>query len=347
MDPQNPDSFNHRTERLYTGHTYHFVDQKPEGYDPKRHPTLLLIHGFPDLWHCLVSLPRYGWRYQIGPWVRRGCRVIALDMLGYGGTSKPLDPENYSTKKLCADLVALLDLLDIKRVVLIGHDWGSFTVARFALYHPNRLLALVMLSVPYTPPSKEYIPLEEVVRRAPDFGYQLYFASQKSNLEILANLNKFLRLTFSPPRSTMNYHRKGSLENLLLRVPDKKRPCVLNDKELEYYHSQMKQGMFGPLNYYRTSKLRHDEELAYGLDSHLREDLPVLFMWGTKDLTATPFVISKSRKFISKYQDVALEGRGHWVMVEAKDEVTDIIGNWLESLTCSMPGTAGDHHAKL
>lgn len=74
----------------------------------------------------------------------------------------------------------------------------------------------------------------------------------------------------------------------------------------------------------------------------MREDLPALFIWGTKDKTAVPFVISKSRKFISRYQDIALEGRGHWLMVEAKDEVTEIIGNWLENLTCSMPSVPAE-----
>lgn len=43
--------------------------------------------------------------------------MIAPDMLGYGSTSKPADAQEYSTKKLCADLAALLDLLDIKRAV--------------------------------------------------------------------------------------------------------------------------------------------------------------------------------------------------------------------------------------
>ena len=28
--------------------------------------------------------------------------------------------------------------------VVIGHDWGSFIVGRFALWHPNRILALAM-----------------------------------------------------------------------------------------------------------------------------------------------------------------------------------------------------------
>ena len=84
-------------------------------------------------------------------------------MLGYGGTQKPIEPSDYSTKKICADLAALLDLLEIKGAVcmkgmrmvrnnsmlifcqvIIGHDWGSFIAGRFALWHPNRILALAM-----------------------------------------------------------------------------------------------------------------------------------------------------------------------------------------------------------
>lgn len=60
---------------------------------------------------------RYGWRYQIGPWVRAGYRVVVPDMLGYGGTDKPLAAEEYSTKKLCADLAALLDIIGVSRAV--------------------------------------------------------------------------------------------------------------------------------------------------------------------------------------------------------------------------------------
>ena len=67
----------------------------------------------------VLTLLRYGWRFQIGPWVRRGARVIAPDMLGYGGTSKPIDAAEYSTKKLCADLAALLDFLGINRAVSV------------------------------------------------------------------------------------------------------------------------------------------------------------------------------------------------------------------------------------
>lgn len=136
MQPSNPASFNHRTERLSTGRTYHFVDQRPANYNPIQTPTLLCAHGFPDLW--------YGWRFQVKPWVEKGYRVVVPDMLGYGTTDMPLDSDEYSTKKLSDDLAALLDVLGIQKAVIIGHDWGAFTVSRFALWHPDRLLALIM-----------------------------------------------------------------------------------------------------------------------------------------------------------------------------------------------------------
>jgi soluble epoxide hydrolase/lipid-phosphate phosphatase len=129
MDPTDPASFNHRTERLSTGRTYHFVDHKPERPSLSS-LTILCVHGFPDIW-CVVRslLPphffryvrgRYGWRHQIGPWVRAGYRVIAPDMLGYGGTDKPRAAEEYSTRRLCADLAALLDVVGVHKAVSAG-----------------------------------------------------------------------------------------------------------------------------------------------------------------------------------------------------------------------------------
>lgn len=108
------------------------MDQIPDNYDPKSSQTLLLIHGFPDFW-CAEPLLRasvwcqvfyflafrYGWRDQIGPWVKQGARVVVPDMLGYGGTDKPFEPAEYSTKRLSADLAALLDLLEIQKAVCI------------------------------------------------------------------------------------------------------------------------------------------------------------------------------------------------------------------------------------
>ena len=70
-----------------------------------------------------------------------------------------------------------------------------------------------------------------------------------------------------------------------------------------------------------------------GLPTDLRSDLPYLLIWGTKDPTALPFAITKSREYIHRYQDIALEGRSHWLMVEAKEDITESILKWLEGLS--------------
>ncbi len=73
----NMDPWTHNYVKLKTGHTYHYVDQKP---DPARAngDTMICLHGFPDQW--------FGWRNQIEPWARAGYRVIVPSMLGYGGS---------------------------------------------------------------------------------------------------------------------------------------------------------------------------------------------------------------------------------------------------------------------
>ncbi|KAK1223333.1 hypothetical protein PQX77_013810 [Marasmius sp. AFHP31] len=257
-------------------------------------------------------------------------------MLGYGDTDKPEDPSEYTTKKLCRDLSELLDLLGVKRAVVIGHDWGAYTAARFALWHHERLLALVILSVAYTPPSPVYLPIEEVAKRAPDLAYMVFFNDRRSTKIIESNLDAFTRMVYRHPQANSSFSlasigRTGLSDPFKgLNIPNE--DLVLSPQELDIVRSTLQKGMNGPLNYYRTAKHRHDEELDAGLPSNLRPDLPVLFMWGTRDTTTTTFVIEKAHKFIPRIQDVALEGRGHWLMVEAKDEVAEKVLSWLEGL---------------
>lgn len=87
---------------------------------------------------------RYGWRHQIAPWRDSGYRVVVPDMLGYGGTDKPGDIPDYGLKSLSNDISALLDLLQVQKAIVVGHDWGAATVWRFALYFPERVLALAV-----------------------------------------------------------------------------------------------------------------------------------------------------------------------------------------------------------
>ncbi|KAF9038839.1 hypothetical protein BDZ89DRAFT_1129592 [Hymenopellis radicata] len=55
MDPKNPNSFCIRKISLTSGRDYQFVDEVPDNYsDTTYTPTLLCIHGFPDLWQAAL-----------------------------------------------------------------------------------------------------------------------------------------------------------------------------------------------------------------------------------------------------------------------------------------------------
>ena len=54
------------------------------------------------------------------------------------------------------------------------------------------------LSVPYTPPSPVYIPVEEVARRVKDFAYQVYFSNLQSTAEIESNVCAMPHFHFTP-----------------------------------------------------------------------------------------------------------------------------------------------------
>ena len=60
-------------------------------------PTVLLIHGFPESW--------YSWRYQLPALGAAGYHAVALDVRGYGRSSKPTTVPDYRMLKMVGDVV--------------------------------------------------------------------------------------------------------------------------------------------------------------------------------------------------------------------------------------------------
>ncbi|CAE6510651.1 unnamed protein product [Rhizoctonia solani] len=323
-----PKDFNHRYEKLSTGHNYHFIDQYPQGDHNLNAPTLLLVHGFPDCW--------YGWRHQIKAWAMQGWRVVVPDKLGYGGTDQPKDIRGYTTKSLCADLVALLDLIGVDKIIFIGHDWGAFCLWRFCLWYPSRVRAVIALSVPFYPPAPEYVPMDEMIRQVPAFGYQKYLADPKSAAEIDQNIPVFIDVIYRSPRTGRDvpFVREGQLEALIKgQTPAPTKTDILSDEERAVYiDTFQKCGMYGPTMYYKTAKLRVEEEKEGKLPSSLPPTLPALFFWPRADPTCQPLHVKRMRKFVPSIEVVELAGKGHWLMVEAREQVTSKVIEWVETL---------------
>ncbi|KAJ7793568.1 epoxide hydrolase [Mycena olivaceomarginata] len=322
---------------LPSGHTWAYVDANPQGP-----VTILCLHGFPDL--------GYGYRHQIGSWARAGFRVVVPDMLGYGGSSAPIDPAQYTTKRLAQDLTTLLTVLGVSRAVVVGHDWGSFAANRLALWHPDRVLALVLMSVPYTPPAQAPTSLANVAARAPNLGYQLFFASPEAPRILEANIPYFLSLMFRTPSAPTDFTPKGALQAKLASPPSPAiiaaTPSVLKGDALRVYTSSFQAGgMTGPTNYYRTTQLRYAEE-AHASDAspassptptsgalRLSPTLDVLSIYGTRDATIAPAALKAQRRFVTKLTEIPLEGTGHWVMIQdAKEEPRSLVGDGADPL---------------
>ncbi|BDE07201.1 fluoroacetate dehalogenase [Vulcanimicrobium alpinum] len=104
-------------------------------------PPLLLLHGHPQthvMWHL------------VAPRLAREFHVVAMDLRGYGESSKPPtteDHEPYSKRAMARDCVAVMRALGHERFAVAGHDRGGRVAYRLALDHPERVTKLATLDI--------------------------------------------------------------------------------------------------------------------------------------------------------------------------------------------------------
>jgi len=132
------------------------------------------------------------------------------------------------------------------------------------------------------------------------------------------------------PEPQVSITQLGQFRKALLEFRPAEPKHILSDEEMQHYLEIFKQGMQGPLNYYRTGKQRFEEERAAKLPSSLREDVPVLFIYGSKDPSCNLRQVQRSLRFIPQMQQICLEDKGHWLMIECQDEVTNIVARWIQ-----------------
>lgn len=97
-------------------------------------PPLVIAHGaFDDALSREPLIEEFAREYD----------VIAYDARGHGRSSAP--QSGYTIDDRVADLVGLLDTLEIETATLLGHSMGGDTVGATAATHPDRVDALVMV----------------------------------------------------------------------------------------------------------------------------------------------------------------------------------------------------------
>jgi pimeloyl-ACP methyl ester carboxylesterase len=97
-------------------------------------PTLLLIHGLGSYMPV--------WQRNL-PALSRAHRVVAIDLPGYGKSSKA--NYDYSMRFFARVVERVIDELQLQRVVLVGHSMGGQIALTHALRYPGRAEALVLV----------------------------------------------------------------------------------------------------------------------------------------------------------------------------------------------------------
>ena len=298
-------------------------------------PLVLLVHGFPESW--------YSWRHQIPAIAAAGYRVVAIDVRGYGRSSKPLAVEDYRMVRLVADNVGLVRALGTDTATIIGHDWGAPIAWTSAMLRPDVFTAVVGLSVPFSPPSETKPSTAFRMMASSEEFYIEYFQEPgRAEAEIESDVRDWL-LGFmfsgsgdappSDPSGTIATIPHGARMKDRFRRPETM-PAWLTDTDIDTYTYEFEHsGLRGPLNRYRNVD-RDWEDLAAFRGARI--NVPSLFIGGDRDgptVWGAPAIAAFAQTLPKLQRSIILEGCGHWTQQERPIEVNAALIDFLKSLT--------------
>lgn len=244
-------------------------------------PTIVLIHGFSsslDIWERLI------------PMLAERHRVIALDLKGFGWTSRP--PGDYSPPAQ-ADLVwKVLAARGVRgEVAVVGHSWGTSVALAMALLAPERVRRIALYSA-YV--YEDQVPSFFLWARRGGLGEALFALYYDQRME---------------DRAALAYHD----------------PALVTQDRVERIERELaRPGTIAAALAAARGQRYADLERRYGTLT-----MPVLLLWGREDLV-TPLAYGERLARDLPAADLRVYPRcGHVPMVEAYDATTRDLTSFL------------------
>jgi pimeloyl-ACP methyl ester carboxylesterase len=257
---------------------------------------VIFLHGFPEFW--------YSWRHQLVA-LSDEYTVVAPDLRGYNLSDKPPNRSDYTIDKLVGDVVGLINHLGREKAAVVGHDWGASIAWALAMKKPELLWKLGALQVPPIPIWKRNQTAKQFLA-----SWYMFFFQIPALPEFLFRQNDYAASA------------KALMQSTAL-------PGVFTDEEIAEYKKAWSQpgATTAMLNYYRANILKR----MFG-KSELppKIDVPTLFIYGEKDHAVLPATVAGVGDLIAgPFTEHRIPNSGHWVQQEARDEVTDVIREFL------------------
>jgi len=296
-------------------------------------PLILFIHGWPELW--------YSWRHQLSHFSKLGFTAAAMDVRGYGGSSKPAAVEAYTLTELARDAACVIETLSNSGAIVVGHDWGAPITYATAMQHPERVTGVAGLSIPFRPASEIF--LLDVAKHvfAEKFFYMLYFQQHDvPEAELEADVFRSLRTIYysasadAPPGSFMpdKPAEAGFLDGM--KNPAQL-PAWITENDLSVYVEAFRQGGFrGPINRYRAQFLDFEASRAL-VGKPLAQ--PACFIGGADDpVRAMIPGMDLFADIEAGYEDLRIneliEGAGHWLQQESPDATNALLEGFVNTI---------------
>ena len=305
--------------------TYEFIHAKATNGKP----TFLFLHGFPSSFHS--------WRHQTKYFSEKGYGCLVPNLMGYGQTYSPLNATEYSSKTIIEHLIVLLDRVGLgnSSIFVVGHDWGARTASRFVLYHPERTLGAVFLSVAYSPPIQ--FNLTAVLQQSltalnyTSIGYWEFFAADDAAGIIEKNVDNFIDLLFAnnTALAKTDVAPVGKLRQWLTNGNRTARASYMTDADYVTVRTYLAGLMQPKLNWFKAIIANVDWEYEKTLNATVRR--PVLFMSGTRDYIGIPGAAARQSQFISNLKTIEVDS-GHWLMEEKPEKVNEEVDQWIKKI---------------
>jgi pimeloyl-ACP methyl ester carboxylesterase len=274
-------------------------------------PLMIMIHGFPDYW--------YTWRYQMAV-LAEDYHCVAMDTRGYNLSDKPQGVDHYAMSLLVGDVAAVIRHFGQKKAIIVGHDWGGAISWALAITKPELLERLIILNVAHpTALAREILnnPRQEQSShyawdfQEPDAHRNLIKIFQDNNL-----LNEYQNQGDS--RSGMS---DAELLSLWVKDPEARK---------HYIEAFERSDVEAMLNYYKKNYPKKEFLLSKGPLQLPRIKVPVLILFGLKDMAILPSTLNNTWEFLEQDMTlVTIPESGHFVQQDAADLVTRTIKMWL------------------